>query len=87
MGALADRVECVAQGGAMLVGPPRGGRLREVAGDDGAMEQVECGVVGRAPIAGGDADLVARFLDRVDLEEVVGEVRVGTGDPGLEPAR
>ncbi len=59
--------------------------MGECAVDHGLVEHVERGVVSGASIAGGDADLVAGFLDRFDIEQVVVVVGVGARGPRLEP--
>ena len=81
LGAFAHFVERRAERGAVLVGPSGLGGLGQDAVDDGAVEQVERAVMRGAAVEGCDADLVVRFLDGVDLEQVVGEVGMGAGNP------
>ena len=66
---------------------PVGAGLGQGAVDDGLVEQVERGVVRGSPVAGGDADLVAGFLDRLDVEQVVVEVGVRARRPRFEATR
>lgn len=87
LGGLAHLVEGGDQRLAVFAGPALGRRLRQGTVDHLRVEEVERPVVRRAAIACGDADLGTRFLDRVDLEQIVGEVRMRTRDPGLESAR
>ena len=42
---------------------PSMARLRQIACDHGSVEPVECGVLGGADVARGDADLVGGFVD------------------------
>jgi hypothetical protein len=86
LGALAHLVEERRECLVMVVGPAAGARLGECAVDHGPVEQVERGVVRRAPVARCDADLVARLLDRFDIEQVVVEVGVRACRPRFEAA-
>ena len=86
-GALAHLVEERGERFAVFVGPSGGSGLRQGAVDDGLVEQVERAVVRRSPIAGGDADLVAGLLDRLDVEQVMVEVGVRACRPRFEAAR
>ena len=86
-GAFAHLIEEPGEGVAVLVGPSVGAGLGERAVDHRLVEEIERRVVGRAAVAGGDADLVARLLDRLDVEQVPVEVGVRAGRPGFEAAR
>ena len=71
---------------AVDVGPSGRRGLGELAGDDRAVEPIECGVVEAAALEGGDRDLVVGFVDREEMQQVAHEVRVRATRPALEPA-
>ena len=71
----------------VLVGPAVLGRLRQDAGDHGAMELVEGRMLRGTDVARRDADLIGRLLDRRHMQQVVHEVGVRAGGPGLELGR
>ena len=61
--------------------------LRQLAGDDLTMKQVERGVYERAAIARGDLQLFVGLLDRLQPQDVLHEPSVRATDPGLQPRR
>ncbi len=86
LGAFAHLIEELGEATVVVGVPSVSSRLGERALDDRPMEQVERCVVSGAPVACGDADRIARFLDRFDVEEVVVEVGVRTSGPRFESA-